>query len=212
MTEGKEKILNKNQTLGKGMTAAMKERTYQIEIDGVKIMVTKKRMKNMYLRIKKEDGSVLISAPHQISEGRIKKFAEERIEWIKEYKRKYEELNRQRAQKPIVSEAELQRRKVLLKAAVEKLVRKWEPVMRVRVSGITIRQMKTRWGSCNVNTHHININLALYEKGPECLEYVVVHEMCHILEASHNQKFWGYMTKYYPNWRAVRKQLSEEGI
>ena len=169
----------------------MKERTYQIVLEGIVITVTKKRIKNMYLRIKKEDGMVLISAPYQMSDLRIRRFAEERLPWIREYQEKYKELKQQKDLRPALSEAEIRRRKVLLKAAVEKLIQKYEQLMRVQVSGVTIRQMKTRWGSCNVKTHHININLALYEKGPECLEYVVVHEMCHILEASHNKIFWG---------------------
>lgn len=160
----------------------MKERTYQIVLEGIVITVTKKRIKNMYLRIKKEDGMVLISAPYQMSDLRIRRFAEERLPWIREYQKKYKELKQQNDLKPALSEAEIRRRKVLLKAAVEKLIQKYEQLMRVQVSGVTIRQMKTRWGSCNVKTHHININLALYEKGPECLEYVVVHEMCHILK------------------------------
>ena len=190
----------------------MKERTYELILDGIKITVTKKRMKNMYLRIKKEDGSVLISAPYQMSDARIKAFAESRIDWIKEYRQKYKILNIQREQKPALSEAEIKRRKLLLKEQVNALVEKWEPVMDVKVSGITIRQMKTRWGSCNVNTHHININLALYEREPECLEYVVVHEMCHILEASHNKVFWDYVTRFFPDWKRVRKNLSQEEI
>ena len=100
--------------------------------------------------------------------------------------------------------------KLLLKRDVEKLIAKWEPVMGVKASGVTIRQMKTRWGSCNVRTHHININLALAKKPPECLEYVVVHELTHILEPSHNAVFWGYMTQFYPNWKRVRKYLNDE--
>lgn len=155
----------------------------------------------MYLRIKKEDGMVLISAPYQMSDLRIRRFAEERLPWIREYQEKYKELKQQKDLRPALSEAEIRRRKVLLKAAVEKLIQKYEQLMRVQVSGVTIRQMKTRWGSCNVKTHHININLALYEKGPECLEYVVVHEMCHILEASHNKIFWGYVAQYFPDWK-----------
>ena len=125
---------------------------------------------------------------------------------------KYKELKQQKDLRPALSEAEIRRRKVLLKAAVEKLIQKYEQLMRVQVSGVTIRQMKTRWGSCNVKTHHININLALYEKGPECLEYVVVHEMCHILEASHNKIFWGYVAQYFPDWKNVRARLNEEGV
>ena len=100
--------------------------------------------------------------------------------------------------------------KLLLKRDVEKLIAKWEPIMGVKASGVTIRQMKTRWGSCNVRTHHININLALAKKPPECLEYVVVHELTHILEPSHNAVFWGYMTQFYPNWKRVRKYLNDE--
>ncbi|MBP3487728.1 MAG: M48 family metallopeptidase [Roseburia sp.] len=190
----------------------MRERTYQLMIDGVTITVTKKRMKNMYLRIKKEDGSVRISAPHQMSDARIEGFARERIEWIRTYQQKYANAKRQRAADRELDPAEIKRRKQILKKQVELLVAKWEPVMGVSVSGITIRQMKTRWGSCNVKTHHININLALLYKPKECLEYVVVHEMTHILEASHNEVFWGYMTQFYPDWKRVRKYLNDEVV
>ena len=69
----------------------MRERTYEIKIEGVPIIVTKKRMKNMYLRISKEDGTVRISAPHQMSDARIAAFARERIEWIRKYQQKYKE-------------------------------------------------------------------------------------------------------------------------
>lgn len=190
----------------------MRERTYQIVIDGVTITVTKKHMKNMYLRIKKEDGTVLISAPHQVSDARIYRFAEERIDWIKAYQQKYVRAAKHRTEMKTLSKKEMEHRKAVLKREVEILVAKWEPVMKVKVSGITIRQMKTRWGSCNVKTHHININLALLDKPKECLEYVVVHEMTHILEPSHNQVFWDYMTEFYPNWKRVRKYLNDEVV
>lgn len=190
----------------------MRERTYKLTIEGVTITVTKKRMKNMYLRIKKEDGTVLISAPHQMSDARIESFARERIDWIKNYQQKYASAKQQRAGDRELEPAEIKRRKQMLKKQVELLVMKWEPVMGVKVSGVTIRQMKTRWGSCNVKTHHININLALLYKPEECLEYVVVHEMTHILEASHNEVFWGYMTKFYPDWKRVRKYLNDEVV
>lgn len=188
----------------------MRERTYQIEVDGIAITVTKKRMKNMYLRIKKEDGAVLISAPQQMSDERILAFAKERAGWIREHRQRYEKAKEGRKETPVLSAAELEAQKKELKREVERLVAKWEPVMGVSVSGITVRQMKTRWGSCNVRTHHININLALLKKPPECLEYVVVHEMTHILEAGHNAVFWGYMTKFYPEWKQVRRYLRDE--
>lgn len=194
------------------MSNNKKEKTYRMCIEDVTITVTKKRMKHMYLRIKKEDGTVLISAPYEMSDARIRAFAEERLEWIRGYQQKYADANRQRRESQTLSRTELERQKRLLKQEVERLVAKWEPKMQVEVSGITIRQMKTRWGSCNVKTHHININLALLRKPPECLEYVVVHEMTHILEPSHNAVFWGYMTQFYPEWKRVRKYLNDEVV
>lgn len=188
----------------------MKEKRYQIIVEEIPITVVKKRMKHMYLRIKKEDGSVLISAPHQVSREAICQFASERIDWIRENREKYLRNHRRDDEQKNLSQTELKNQKELLKTQVAVLVAKWEPVMGVKVSGVTIRQMKTRWGSCNVRTHHININLALAHKGEECLEYVVVHEMTHILEPSHNQVFWGYMTQFYPQWKRVRKQLNKE--
>lgn len=190
----------------------MKERTYQISVDGITITVVKKRMKHMYLRIKKEDGNVLISAPHQMSDADIRNFAAERIDWIQKYQRKYAAAKNHRAETEQIGKEELERQKRELKKEVERLVAYWEPKMGVKVSGITIRRMKTRWGSCNVNTHHININLALANKPAECLQYVVVHEMAHILEASHNQVFWAYMTKFFPDWKRVRKYLNDEAV
>ncbi len=194
------------------MRNSRKEKTYQMCVEDITITVTKKRMKNMYLRIKKEDGTVLISAPYEMSDARIYAFAKERIDWIRKYQQKYAFAKEQRKESKTISRAELGRQKHLLKKEVEHLVAKWEPVMQVKVSGITIRQMKTRWGSCNVKTHHININLALLKKPPECLEYVVVHEMTHILEPSHNQVFWDYMTRFYPDWKRVRKYLNDEVV
>ena len=190
----------------------MKEQTYEIQIEEIPITVTKRRMKNMYLRIRGEDGRVTISAPHQVNRAAIEKFAELKLGWIRENLERYEKKNEERELKTQPDDAEIKKRKILLKAAAWRLVKEYEPRMGVRVSGITIRQMKTRWGSCNVKTHHINLNLALYEKAPEYLEYVVVHEICHILEASHNQVFWGYVTQYYPDWKAVRKRMRQERI
>ena len=189
----------------------MKNKTCRIQVEDVSITVVKKQIKYMYLRIRKEDGTVLISAPHGMSDERIFAFAAERIDWIRKYQKKYAADKKQRAAGG-VSPAETERQKKLLKEEVLRLVAKWEPVMGVTVSGVTIRLMKTRWGSCNVKTHHININLALEKKPPFCLEYVVVHEMTHILEASHSPVFWDYMTQFYPDWKRVRKYLNDETV
>ena len=102
----------------------MRERTYEIKIEGVPIIVTKKRMKNMYLRISKEDGTVRISAPHQMSDARIAAFARERIEWIRKYQQKYKEAGERRSENRELDAAEIARRKKQLKREVERLVAK----------------------------------------------------------------------------------------
>lgn len=89
------------------------------------------------------------------------------------------------------------------------LIKKWEPIIAVHVQSFSIRAMKTRWGSCNTKTHRINLNLYLIEKPFVCLEYVLVHEMVHLLEARHNQRFYALMTQFMPNWKIYKKQLEE---
>jgi hypothetical protein len=186
----------------------VKERTYRLELDGIFMTVTKKKIKNIYLRVKR-DGTVTISAPHRMGDDDIRRFAREHMSWIRKHRAQYELQSTDTEPKPELSAKELAMQKAELKHKVELLVAKWEPVMGVEVSGITIRQMKTRWGSCNVKTRHININLALQDKPPECLEYVVIHEMVHILEPSHNQVFWTYVTRYCPQWKQIRRYLNE---
>jgi hypothetical protein len=68
--------------------------------------------------------------------------------------------------------------------------------------------MKTKWGSCNPRSAHISINLELAKKHPNCLEYIVVHEMTHLHERTHNERFTALLDEYLPNWRALRDQLN----
>jgi predicted metal-dependent hydrolase len=93
--------------------------------------------------------------------------------------------------------------------AIPNLVAKWEPVLEVSVSQWSIRRMKTKWGSCNRETGHLWFNLELAKKHPECLEYIVVHEMNHLIERSHGQRFTRLMDRAMPDWRARRDRLNE---
>lgn len=88
------------------------------------------------------------------------------------------------------------------------LILKWENRIGVKASGFTIRDMKTRWGTCNIRTKNICFSLQLARKHPKCLEYVVVHELIHLLESSHNYIFKGYMDHYLPEWKALKKELN----
>lgn len=96
-----------------------------------------------------------------------------------------------------------------LKELIPPLISKWEPVMGVKVNEFGVKMMKTRWGTCNPSARRIWVSLELAKKSPICLEYIVVHEMVHLLERTHNERFTAYMDRFIPNWRAVKAELNE---
>ena len=95
-----------------------------------------------------------------------------------------------------------------VKEAVPPLIAKWERAMAATVEGFFVRRMKTRWGSCTPRTRRIRLNTELAKKSPELLEYVVVHEMVHLIERHHNHRFVSLMDRHLPNWRDLRKALN----
>lgn len=95
-----------------------------------------------------------------------------------------------------------------LKEMVSKLITKWENTMELTVDEFGIKKMKTKWGTCNREAKRIWINLELAKKPPECLEYIVVHEMVHLLERNHNNRFVALMDQLLPQWRHLKEELN----
>ena len=95
-----------------------------------------------------------------------------------------------------------------LKNTLMPLLTKWEPLLGVKANSIIIRRMKTKWGSCNPHTRNIHLNSELAKKPRECLEYVIVHELVHLLEPSHNARFVSLMDKFMPQWHQHRDELN----
>lgn len=95
-----------------------------------------------------------------------------------------------------------------LKLVIPSLIYKWEKTMGVKVHQFGVKQMKTRWGTCNTRDKRIWINLELIKLSPYFLEYIVVHEMAHLLERGHGPNFKAIMDKYYPNWKNVKDELN----
>lgn len=95
-----------------------------------------------------------------------------------------------------------------MKEVVPELIAKWERLMGVKVQGVLVRKMKTLWGSCSHERGTIRLNLELAKKPPECLEYIVVHELAHLLEPTHSQRFVALMDKFIPKWRFHRDELN----
>ena len=95
-----------------------------------------------------------------------------------------------------------------LKGNVPQIVAKWEPIAGVRVTEVRVKKMKTRWGSCNIKDARVWINLELAKKPPSCTEYIIVHEMVHLLERHHTDQFRSIMDSLMPNWRTIRDELN----
>lgn len=181
---------------------------YEIEVDSNSIHVSRKKIKNMYLRIKKDDARIEVSAPLKMKDAQIIAFIKSRRDWINDAKARAEKLMEKENDIPVLAPFQERELRYALKKRIEELIARWEPVMHVKSNGFTIKKMKTRWGSCNVNSHHLNFNFALAMVPDECLEYVVVHELTHLLEASHNEKFWSLMEFYLPGSKELRKKLN----
>ena len=99
-----------------------------------------------------------------------------------------------------------------LKALIPPLLDKWSTVLGVHADEWGVKQMKTRWGTCNIGAKRVWLNLELAKKPAACLEYVVVHELVHLLERLHNERFYALMTRALPDWRARREELNRAPI
>jgi predicted metal-dependent hydrolase len=99
--------------------------------------------------------------------------------------------------------------KSLLHEAVPPLIQKWESKLKVKVNGYFLQRMKTKWGSCNHRDEHIRLNTELVKKPRDLLEYVIVHEMAHLLEPTHSERFAAILDKHWPTWREARSELND---
>ena len=88
------------------------------------------------------------------------------------------------------------------------MIRKWEAQLGISVSGYFLQRMKTQWGSCSPSAQHIRLNTELVKKPRDLLEYVVVHEMAHLLEPSHSERFVAILDRHWPHWRESRAELN----
>ena len=225
-----------------------------IQLADLTIHVVRKRMKNMYIRVK-ADGCVTLSAPRTVSDKALQQFAQGQQVWI-------ESQLKRLAARPVKSQPQFlsgeihylwghpyslevttagknavllladkiilqvrgrttsaEREAILdswyreqLAAAIPAALAKGEAITGVQADEWRIKKMKTRWGTCNVVKKRIWFNLQLARKAPECLDYIVIHELTHLYEKSHNAVFKAYMNRFYPSWREVRKRLNSQEI
>ena len=167
----------------------------------IEFTLIRKNIKNIHLYVRRPDGRVEVTAPLRVSEGRVRAFVESKAAWIAAQQQRIAASGLQRP----LTDAD----RSALKAELSVLVPKWSAVTGLVPSGWAVRSMKTRWGSCNTGTGHINFALQLAQTSPAFREYVVLHELLHLRYPGHGPDFKAALDHYMPGWRSVRRSQKD---
>ena len=176
------------------------------------IQVTYRRTSRLSMRIVK-NGDVHVSAPIGLSKKRVEAFIEAHRDWIdkarenalKRLKKRDDFYN----QLPLTTKAQKAEATARLKTLVEPMIERYAAAMGVRPSRVSYKPTISRWGQCNVKARSICISMYVLLLPDWCVEHVVVHELCHLLEPSHNARFHALMDQYFPRWREARKETAK---
>ncbi|MBQ6394792.1 MAG: M48 family metallopeptidase [Atopobiaceae bacterium] len=223
-----------------------------LTVDGMAVEVTRKRIKNMYLRIDAIDGHIRVSCPMWAGDAEVTAFVRSKRLWLEKHRARIDDRSASRLREcvsgeelylwgrtlplevvpgnrfkldadgdaailtaPPTSSAEGRRTwlRNWYKKQVEQVCAGSVPAQEIRMqlkcSGVTVRWMKSRWGSCSVESKTIRINSQLAKFPRECLEYVIIHELAHIAVPNHGPAFQALMDKYCPDWHRIRRMLNE---
>ena len=188
-------------------------------VDGIKIDIKRKSIKNLHIYVKPPEGDVLVTAPYRTSDAAIRRFIIERIDWIRKSQIKVrEQIGAREQRKDHIFLAGGQRLKndgtytaselsAILRERITLMLPELEQLTGLHAGRISIRSMKTRWGSCTVKTGDIRINSGLIYYPDDCLRYILLHELLHIRFPNHGRDFKETLSGYMPDWREKRAKL-----
>ena len=225
----------------------------RIAINGLRVEIVRKDIKNLHLGVYPPNGRVRVATPHRVNDDAVRLAVIGKLGWIKRQKARFETQPRQSAREMVSGEshyylgqryrlrvskqggpvkvvmrnkstidlqvpgefAAKQRERVLhrwyrqeLKKLVPPILEKWQIALGVQVDDWAIKKMKTKWGACTVDARRIWLNLELAKKPVQCLEYIIVHELAHLIERHHNDRFIAIMDEHLPQWRLHRQELN----
>jgi len=157
-----------------------------------------------------KNGDVHVSAPFGVSKKEVEAFVSQHQEWIVKARKKAAERLKRRtdfyAQLPLTTKVQKLEAAERVGALVMPMVERHASEMKVRPTSVSFKPMISRWGVCHVKERSICFSTYLLLLPDSCVEHVVVHELCHLLEPSHNARFYALMDKYYPTWKEAKKQ------
>ena len=180
--------------------------TKSIYIDGLQVELTRKRVKKMNMRVKAPNGRIVISAPYIVPDREVIAFVRSRRDWID--KAVSRTIANAAAHPEPADKREKEARRRDLKRRVEERLPVIEEATGLYCTGWTVRDMHSRWGSCNTKTHHINLSLMLATRSDAELDYVILHELVHTVVPNHGPEFYALMDRFMPGWKKIRKALN----
>ena len=158
----------------------------------------KSKIKNMYIYIK--EGKVIVKAPIKIEEKKIHDFVNKKSKWI------YNNIKKQNQKvEKKIEEQDIAKLEIIVKESIEK----YSKLLKTSPQKVTIKNIKYAWGSCS-SKKNITINMKLAGQNPKSIEYVVLHEMCHLKHMDHSKKFWELVEKYMPEYKQYKKMLKDQ--
>ena len=172
----------------------------------MKAQLIRSNRKTICIEITK-DAKILVRAPYRATNGEIQRFLEEKADWIQKNLQKMQE---RQANRELLKEEEIEELADKALEVIPKKVAHFAPLVGVDYGRITIRNQKTRWGSCS-SKGNLNFNCQLMLLPDEIIDYVVVHELCHRNEMNHSPAFWAEVERILPDYKERRKWLKENG-
>lgn len=166
--------------------------------------VQKSDRKNIAIQIR-PDGSVVVRCPKRMRMNEVRRFVESKTGWIEKHL-----TNRTTQNSEKLSEQELVALREKARVLITQRVRHYAPLVGVSFNNITIRTQRTRWGSCS-SKGNLNFNCLLALVPEEVMDYVVVHELCHLKEMNHSERFWNEVAKILPDYQTRRQWLKDHG-
>lgn len=173
------------------------------------IEIIRSKRKTLAIEIK-PDATVLVRAPYFMKDAEIHQIVKEKERWITENLEKVRERQQKKEEIPKLTMDEVKQLADRALKVIPEKVKYYAGIMNVRYGGITIRNQKTRWGSCS-GKGNLNFNCLLMLVPEEVIDYVVVHELCHLIEMNHSKAFWQQVERVMPDYEKYRQWLKDHG-
>jgi predicted metal-dependent hydrolase len=156
------------------------------------------------------EGEILLRAPRRLGEAQLRRFVEEKRPWLEKHLSQVRQRQQEAQQAGALTMEEIRSLAGKAMEVIPRRVAHYAPIVGVSYGRITIRNQKTRWGSCS-GKGNLNFNCLLMLAPLEVLDYVVVHELCHRREMNHSPRFWALVEQVLPDWRQRRQWLKTHG-